>query len=47
MTTEPSQKPPKKPYAPPRLKVYGDIRQLTQNANRNATRDGGANNLRT
>jgi hypothetical protein len=47
MTSELPQKPPRKPYSPPRLKIYGDIRQLTQNAARNATRDGGSNSART
>jgi len=47
MSSEPSPKPPRKPYAPPRLKVYGDIRELTQNSARNRTRDGGSNSART
>jgi hypothetical protein len=37
----------KKPYRAPKLIVYGDIRTLTLNANRNSVRDGGGNNLRT
>jgi len=37
----------KKPYQTPRLIVYGDIRRLTLNIQRNAARDGGANNVRT
>lgn len=47
MNSESSQKPPRKPYSPPQLKVYGDIRQLTQNSARNRTRDGGSNSART
>ncbi|MEA2491638.1 MAG: hypothetical protein QOH21_3430 [Acidobacteriota bacterium] len=38
---------PRKPYSRPQLKVYGDIRQLTQNASRNQVRDGGSNSQRT
>jgi hypothetical protein len=37
----------RKPYSRPELKVYGDIRQLTQNASRNQVRDGGSNSQRT
>ena len=37
----------KKPYQAPRLIVYGDIRRLTLNIQRNATRDGGSNSMRT
>ena len=37
----------RKPYSRPELKVYGDIRQLTQNASRNTVRDGGSNSQRT
>jgi hypothetical protein len=41
------EQPPKKIYSPPQLKIYGDIRQLTQNTVRNRTRDGGSNSART
>jgi hypothetical protein len=41
------KQPERKPYAKPRLKLYGDIRQLTKNAARNAVRDGGSNSQRT
>ena len=37
----------RKPYSKPRLKLYGDIRQLTQNVARNNVRDGGSNSQRT
>ncbi len=32
---------PKRKYEPPRLEVYGDIRQITQTAGRNGENDGG------
>jgi len=32
---------PKKPYEPPRLEVYGDIRQITQTASSTGNADGG------
>jgi hypothetical protein len=41
------QLPQRKPYSKPRLKLYGDIRQLTQNLSRNSNRDGGSNSSRT
>jgi hypothetical protein len=34
---------PKKPYATPDLKVYGDIRQITQAIGNGGMGDGGAN----
>ena len=46
--TEPMQQPvTRKPYQTPRLIVYGDIRKLTENSNRNTNRDGGSNSQRT
>ena len=47
MDKEQKQQPERKPYAKPRLKLYGDIRQLTRNSSRNAVRDGGSNSART
>lgn len=47
MDSQPEQTPKRKPYTRPELKVYGDIRQLTQNAARNRVRDGGSNSSRT
>jgi hypothetical protein len=48
MTDQQAKQPvPRKPYSRPQLKVYGDIRQLTQNASRNQVRDGGSNSQRT
>jgi hypothetical protein len=47
MDKEQKQQPERKPYAKPQLKLYGDIRQLTKNASRNAVRDGGSNSQRT
>lgn len=38
---------PRKPYAKPQLKIYGDIRTLTRNIARNNFRDGGSNSSRT
>ena len=32
---------PKKAYEPPRLEIYGDIRQITQTIDNNGTADGG------
>jgi hypothetical protein len=32
---------PKKPYEPPRLEVYGDIRRITQTAGNTGSADGG------
>lgn len=32
----------KKPYRPPKLEVYGDIRQITQNRQNSSTIDGGS-----
>ena len=37
----PDPKPPKKPYHPPRLVVYGDLRTLTQAIGMTAAPDGG------
>ena len=37
----------RKPYSKPQVKVFGDVRQLTQNILRNRTRDGGSNSQRT
>jgi hypothetical protein len=47
MDQKPEPTPKRKPYSKPELKVYGDIRQLTQNAARNQVRDGGSNSQRT
>ncbi|HKR65866.1 MAG TPA: lasso RiPP family leader peptide-containing protein [Thermoanaerobaculia bacterium] len=47
MTEQKKQPSGKKPYAAPRLVVYGDIRKLTENSARNAFRDGGSNSART
>ena len=47
MDREQPQPQPRKPYAKPQLKVYGSIRQLTQNLARNTFRDGGSNSART
>jgi hypothetical protein len=47
MERQPKQLEKRKPYSRPELKVYGDIRQLTQNASRSAVRDGGSNSQRT
>ncbi|MCU1229338.1 MAG: hypothetical protein JWO97_2222 [Acidobacteria bacterium] len=41
------EQPQRKPYSKPKLKLYGDIRQLTQNLARNNVRDGGSNSQRT
>lgn len=35
------EKPPKKPYHPPRLVLYGDLRALTQAVGATAMPDGG------
>ena len=32
---------PKKPYEPPRLDVYGDIRKITQTVSNTGNADGG------
>ena len=37
----------KKPYSPPRLVVYGDIRELTRNSQKNVNKDGGNNSFKT
>ncbi|HYH06509.1 MAG TPA: lasso RiPP family leader peptide-containing protein [Thermoanaerobaculia bacterium] len=34
---------PKRPYHPPRLTVYGNIRDLTREGGRNNDKDGGNN----
>ena len=47
MERQAKQSEKRKPYSRPELKVYGDIRQLTQNASRNSVRDGGSNSQRT
>ncbi|HEX8172857.1 MAG TPA: hypothetical protein VF824_20150 [Thermoanaerobaculia bacterium] len=39
--------PQRKPYRRPKLTVYGDIRELTHNVQRNSVRDGGSNSART
>jgi hypothetical protein len=39
--------PPRKPYTPPRLTVYGDVKRITRSANKNPTDDGGPKNLKT
>ena len=46
-TQQPQQGATRKPYSRPTLRVYGDIRQLTQNLARNTFRDGGSNSQRT
>lgn len=33
---------PKKPYAPPRLEIYGNIHQITRAVGSNGMGDGGA-----
>ena len=38
---------PKKPYATPRLRTYGDVRQVTRAAQKNNNDDGGPKNFRT
>ena len=41
-TPEPEEKADKKPYQPPKLFMYGDIREVTQNVgNSGANSDGG------
>jgi hypothetical protein len=37
----------KKTYTPPKLVVYGDIRQVTRSAAKNQNKDGGSNALKT
>ena len=36
----PEKETPKKPYHPPRLVEYGDLRQLTESSNTQNTSDG-------
>jgi hypothetical protein len=40
-----SQKVEKKPYAEPRLRVYGDIRQVTQSSNDKQQQDNPGGNF--
>ena len=42
-----AKKSEKKPYAAPKLRVYGDIRQVTRSINKNRDPDGGPKNLKT
>jgi hypothetical protein len=37
----------KKPYRPPKLIIYGDVRQLTRAVSKNVAKDGGPNNTKT
>ncbi len=39
--TEQNQNEKKMPYAPPELRVYGDVRTITQHSDRGQNRDGG------
>jgi hypothetical protein len=39
---KPAEK-PKRPYTPPRLIVYGDVRTLTREGGPNFAKDGGNN----
>ena len=39
--------PSRKPYTPPRLTVYGDVKRITRSANKNKSDDGGPKNLKT
>jgi hypothetical protein len=38
---------PRKPYTPPRLVVYGDVKRLTRSVAKNQADDGGPKNLKT
>lgn len=38
---------PKKPYLAPKVRIYGDIRQVTRSANKNRDPDGGPKNFKT
>lgn len=40
-TPEPEQKADKKSYQPPKMFIYGDIRELTQNVGNMGAGDGG------
>lgn len=39
---EPSDHAAKKPYKPPKLEVYGDLRKITNTVNNRGSVDGGA-----
>jgi hypothetical protein len=39
--------PPRKPYTPPRLIVYGDVTRVTRSVAKNKRDDGGPKNLKT
>jgi hypothetical protein len=38
---KPVQRDPRKPYAPPKLSIYGTVKQLTKKMGLRHTRDGG------
>jgi hypothetical protein len=37
----------KKPYQAPKLRTYGDVRQVTRSAQKNQRDDGGPKNFKT
>jgi hypothetical protein len=39
---KPVQRDPRKPYAPPKLSVYGTVKELTKKVGLRKTRDGGS-----
>lgn len=39
--------PSRKPYTPPRLVVYGDVKRITRSVLKNTSDDGGPKNLKT
>jgi hypothetical protein len=43
---QPYDKPAKKPYEPPKLLVYGDLREMTKAHGRTGKPDGGSNPLK-
>lgn len=38
---------PRKPYVTPKLRTYGDIRQVTRSTSKNKEPDGGPKNFKT
>jgi hypothetical protein len=44
-TSSDEDRPARKPYEPPRLEVYGDIRELTESVGMTGNADGGAHSM--